>query len=248
MKGYDVCLTRMGVNRGTRASLNLEMALLITLMILTCVIGLSFIGAGVANQYASATGKLDVAGAVSGPSAGSSTDNGDGSFGIGWTGGTPDFTIKRGALPDLSDAVVIGSTPSNSYTVLPGDLQPGDNYIGIIDGEGRRLPQPIHIGIDPVDNTAVYTEVSVLPTTPDGVDPWYATPPFITLIPHPAANTDTYYAWDDDAFALYEFLPLSPPSDGIHILSYYSVSRADPSNREATGTVVFALDTGMTTP
>lgn len=181
-----------------RGSLNLELSLLITLLVLVCVVSLSWMGSGIANQYAFATGALGVAGGVSGPSDGTATDNGDGSWNIGWTGGQPPFQVVRSPQPDLSNRVPIGAPTSNrSYTVLPSDLLPGDNYIGVVDGGGKTLPTPIHIIAplpkpalplvcpEPTMTTAVAARVEVPPT--DGSGPrnplvWisladYAAPP-----------------------------------------------------------------------
>jgi hypothetical protein len=141
MKGHALGLPQ-------RASLNLELSLLISLLVLVCVASLGWLGHGIANRYAEAAGALDIAGGVaSGPTDGTSADNGDGSYDIGWNGGQPPFQVVRSPQPDLSNRVIIADgLPDRSYTVPETDLVDGDNYIGIIDSDGRQLEDdPIHI-------------------------------------------------------------------------------------------------------
>ncbi len=144
MKGLDP-----GLARSTeRAGISLELALMIALLVLACVLSLSLMGPGIANQFTAAAGALGVAGGTSsGPSNGGSSDNGDGSHTIAWDGGVPDFGIIRDDNPAMDSPDAIGSTPDRSYTIQPIDLLPGDNYIDLIDGNGDRLPVPIVISI-----------------------------------------------------------------------------------------------------
>jgi len=137
-----------GLTLGNRASLNLELALLMMLLVLAIVSALGPLGQGIANIYNSASGSFDIAGGTtSGPDGGGAADSGGGSYEIGWSGGTPPFQVIRSVQPDLSDPVIAGSTPGRSYTVLP---EPGFNYYQVIDGDGRRLPAPVVITLPPV--------------------------------------------------------------------------------------------------
>lgn len=132
-----------------RASLNLEMALLISLLVLAVAASLSWMAPGIANQFNSAAAALGVSGgSSSGPSDGSSSDNGDGSHEITWDDGVPPFDIVRSTQPDMSSPItIVEDIPDRSYTIQPIDLLPGDNFIDIIDGNGDRLPTPITITI-----------------------------------------------------------------------------------------------------
>lgn len=124
-----------------RASLDLELALIISLLVLVAVASLGWMGSGIANQYTAGATAVEVANYTS-PTAGGSTDNGDGSHDIGWSGGEPPFDIIRSDAPDMTAPEDIGTTPEQSYTVLP---EPGENFYQIIDGDGRSLPSPILI-------------------------------------------------------------------------------------------------------
>jgi len=156
-----------GIVWNHRASLNLEMALLIMLLVLSCVMGLSWMGFGIANVFNGTTDLL-TAGGESGPGNGSATDNGDGTATITWTGGTGPFLIRRNVLPvfDGTQPIVADNLPSQSYT---GIVPPGDVYLSIEDSEGRSytLPSIIHITdpapepptpLDPAAITGVATD------------------------------------------------------------------------------------------
>ena len=177
MKGHTLGLRH-------RASINLEMALLISLLVLVCVASLSWIGIGIDNRYAEAAGALDVAGGVvSGPTDGTLIDN-DGSYDIGWSGGQPPFQVVRSPQPDLSNHIGIADgITDRSYTIPEADLEPGDNYIGIIDSDGGMLPLPEPIvitaptvlcaggiSLNNSPRSGVYTsltpDVDITPTTP----------------------------------------------------------------------------------
>lgn len=143
MRGYGLGLRH-------RASINLEMALLIALLVLAVVGSLTWMGPGIANQFLSAAGALDTAGGTSsGPTVSQPpVDNGDGTWTIGPIGGgVPDYTIIRDDDQLMPSPITIGITPGPDYTIQPIDLLPGDNYIDIIDDNGDRLPTPIVITI-----------------------------------------------------------------------------------------------------
>jgi hypothetical protein len=125
-----------------RGGINLELALIISLLVLVAVMTLSLSGHGIANHYAEAAGFLTGGAVVEAPSNGAAEDNGDGSYTIRWDGGEAPFEIIRSTQPDMSSPEIIGSTPDRSYAVLP---MPGENNYQIIDGDGRTLPAPVEI-------------------------------------------------------------------------------------------------------
>jgi len=132
------------LGRGNRSSINLELALLIALLVLTAVLGLSWMGSGIQNVYNIAS-HFGIAGGVSGPVAGAPVENppGSGSYTLTWTGGTPPFAITRSTLPDMSGATPVASgLPGMNYSVVP---QPGENDYQVIDGNGHQLPSIITI-------------------------------------------------------------------------------------------------------
>jgi len=88
------------------------MALLIMLLALAVIVGLEWMGDGINNTYAEAAGLFGVAGGVSGPADTTQTDNGDGTYNIGWSGGTPPFTI-------IEDGTPIDTDDASPYTYTP---------------------------------------------------------------------------------------------------------------------------------
>ncbi len=122
--------------------INLELALLLSLLVLVAMMALTLTGSGIANQYAGAAGFLTGGESYISPDNGGATDNGDGSHTITWEGNAPPFQIIRADDPAMTDPEIVGSTPEHSYAVLP---MPGDNYYQIIDGSGGQLPEPISI-------------------------------------------------------------------------------------------------------
>lgn len=137
----------LGLGTTIRASINLEMALLIALLVLVSVVGLTWMGDGIGNKYANATSLL-IGGGSSGPTNGSAHDNGDGTATITWSGGTGPYLIRRNVLPifDGTQPIVADNLPSQSYT---GIVPPGDIYLSIEDSAGNRytLPTIIHITV-----------------------------------------------------------------------------------------------------
>lgn len=122
--------------------INLELSLMIMLLVLVCVLAVSPLGSGIANQYAAAAGFLTGAASYTSPTVSQPpVDNGDGSHEIRWDNGEPPFQIIRSTQPDMSNPEIVGSTPDRSYTVIP---DPGKNYFGIIDNRGAKVP-PIEI-------------------------------------------------------------------------------------------------------
>ena len=151
-----------------KASLNLELALIIALLVLSTVFGLQQVGSAINTSFLEAAGALEIAGGTSGPTNGSVSPipNPDGSYDIGWDNGTPPYEIVRATLPDMSDQVVIGTTPETTYTIPADELQEGDNYIGIIDDGGRVLTPPIVI-VTPNPPTEIDHETFDEPVFPD---------------------------------------------------------------------------------
>ena len=138
----------------TRASLNLEMALLIMLLALAVVFGLEIVGSSINDTYAEAAGMFGIAGGISGPADTTQTDNGDGTWTIGWDGGTPPFTIIEDGTPIDTDDV-------SPYIYTP---TPGEHEIIIEDGDGNQS-EPVVILVD----TLTLTEHSTNPSYSPGM-------------------------------------------------------------------------------
>ena len=128
-----------------RASLNLEMALLIMLLALAVVFGLQIVGGAINDTFLETAGALGIAGGSFEGTLPDSTNNGDGSYTIGWDGGTPPFDV-------IEDGVVIGDDiPSSPYTYTP---MPGTHEVVIEDGDGNQS-EPIIITETPYHIVAV---------------------------------------------------------------------------------------------
>lgn len=91
-----------------------------------------------------------------------------------------------------------------------------------------------------IDKIAPTTTIAVVP--PDGFNGWYKTSPSIVLnaIDLDSGIDKTYYKWDDDVFVEYT-ASLLIPTEGIHILHYYSVDNV--GNEEVHKQQEFKLDT-----
>ena len=93
-----------------------------------------------------------------------------------------------------------------------------------------------------VDKSAPITSVVVV--APDGTNGWYISSPLITLN---AQDPDsgiykTFYKWDAGSFALYPG-SLLIPSEGVHILYFYSIDNV--GNIETINQYTFKLDTSI---
>jgi predicted CXXCH cytochrome family protein len=95
----------------------------------------------------------------------------------------------------------------------------------------------------PRATATVRTIATTTPPEPDGANGWYTTVPTVTLSGDPSSPpADIQFSWDGSPLAPYT-VPTQPPGEGAHTLSYRSVEKADPGNREATQTVAVQVDT-----
>lgn len=146
-----------------RGSINLELALIITLLVLVAVISLSFMAYGISDQFNEA-GSYLVGG--SGPDGLASADNGDGTYTLTWNPGTPPYTVYQSANPDMSGAVAAvdgdGDDTDESALITP---PVGDSYYQIEDGNGvGDILGPITVLAAPIyepDLTSINFEAAV---------------------------------------------------------------------------------------
>ena len=123
-----------------RASLNLEMALLIMLLALAVVFGLQIVGGAINDTFLETAGALGIAGGSFEGTLPDSTNNGDGTYTIGWEGGDAPFDV-------IEDGSVIADDTTPPFTYTPA---PGVHEIIIRDSDGD-LSAPITVvGLSPI--------------------------------------------------------------------------------------------------
>jgi predicted CXXCH cytochrome family protein len=78
---------------------------------------------------------------------------------------------------------------------------------------------------------------------------WYRIAPSLTFTTSPGTIPAwTYYCWDAPAASTTYTAAFTPPGEGVHVLDYHSVDRADDSNFDDTATATFRVDTGAPSP
>lgn len=122
---------------GNRAGVNLELALMIMLLALAVIFGLQVMGLEIQSTYDEAAGMFVDGESFTAPTNPIATDNGDGTWTIGWDEGVSPYTI-------IEDGVAIDTDDASPYIYTP--VAPGNRMIVIEDDEGSQT-DPIMITI-----------------------------------------------------------------------------------------------------
>lgn len=135
--------------------------------------------------------------------------------------------------------VLSGLTPNTLYQVT----------LETVDAAGNRSAPslPYWVFTNPIDTSPLATVVTVLPSTPDGMNGWYVTTPTVELSRVPAEPGVTYYSWVSSAGPYSSYVSTITPPAGSSTL-YYSTHAADINRAdEPTRTLDFAVDTATVT-
>jgi predicted CXXCH cytochrome family protein len=163
------------------------------------------------------------------------------SVNIAWTAGS-DLTSGVDHYIVYVNGAPWGSVSGMSATVP--DLIPNSFYtftVATVDTAGNvsaESPSIIEatVALAPLETTPVIT-----PAVPDGLSDWYVTTPTVTFSVAPTIPSWTYYGWDGSAMTTATG-PIEPPSNGTHVLSYWSVDQAGEHAREATQQITLRQD------
>ncbi|MEM4728722.1 MAG: PKD domain-containing protein [Thermoplasmata archaeon] len=164
---------------------------------------------------------------------------GDLEINLTFTGGTGYCAVAMvgkvgGSVPDRVEVPAISG---GRATALVPNLG-GDYAVACVVISGLSGPVGYTYEARVVDITPPSTSISVVPSSPNGKNGWYTTPPTITLSVNEPGSA-IYFAWDASPFERYN-KSLRPP-EGNHTLRYHSVDRA--GNVEQEKSKCFLVDT-----
>ncbi len=150
---------------------------------------------------------------------------------------TWDGTSMATPFVSASAALVWSRYPSLDASAVAGLLMRtaqdlGSQGVDALYGHGLVRPD-LALASPPI------TTLRVSPSSPDGTNGWYLSPPAVTLTADdPRASTQ--FKWDGDPWSVYS-APVRP-TEGTHTLSYYSVG--DNGQTEAVHVQAFKVDSG----
>jgi chitodextrinase len=163
------------------------------------------------------------------------------SIGVEWTAGSDSvsgvdhYILYVNGAPwgsvTATGATVSNLTPNLFYTFTVATVDTAGN----VSSESPSLIEAT-VALTPLETTPIVT-----PAIPDGLNDWYVTTPTVTFSVAPAIPAWTYYSWDGAELATATG-PIEPPSNGTHVLSYWSVDQAGEHAREATQQITLSQD------
>jgi predicted CXXCH cytochrome family protein len=163
------------------------------------------------------------------------------SIGVEWTAGSDSVSGVHHYILYVNGApwgsvtgtgtTVPALTPNAFYTFTVATVDTAGN----VSAESPSIIQAT-VALAPLVTTPVVT-----PAVPDGLNGWYVTTPTVTFSAAPAIPAWTYYCWDGSPMATATG-PVQPPSNGTHVLSYWSVDQAGQHAKEATQQITLHQD------